>query len=509
MRRIMEAWTTPLDKTVLPYWMNKTIDSFQDVIIQDDQKILGIGLSFDDNYYSSVYVIRFMPDGSVDSEFGVNGIFRYELDFEALAYSGVINSDGKIILVGSTTNYIDYRMLLIQLNSDGTLDSSFGEDGVVTASIGLADEFQSDQASAIALDSNENILICGFSLDENSSARPVVLRFSQDGVLDTTFGESGVATIPISNAENTFDCVAVQPDGKIIAAGHYANDILWYVALVVRFNVDGTLDTTFGNEGIVKYSYSDVDDEVYDMVIAPDGKIILAGFSGSQDYNYNTLLMRLTSDGVLDSTFGVDGIVAEDNGSFDIAEDVTLLEDGRILIAGTSGEAPPGMSNMAAWIYQSDGSPDMSFGDNGFSTHMISGTSVIMHGMDVQVDGKIVIAGQSRPGNGANDFIVIRLLNSVVSGIKDSELAVSPKVFPNPATSNQVISLEIAPNTAQFTSISYYTLDGRLIQSVPLSVNSSTTQVTTNIPSGLAKGLYLIRFEGNGIISSGSKLIIQ
>ena len=199
----------------------QNIDIFQDVIVQDDQKILGIGLSFDNSFVGSVYVVRYMPDGSIDEGFGVNGIFTYQLDYEALAYRGVINSAGKIILAGTTTDYVDYKMLLIQLNSDGTLDNSFGDGGVATASVGLAEQFQNDEAGGIALDANENILISGFSLDENSMTRPVVLRFSPEGILDTTFGDNGVATIPITNNENTFDCVQVQPDGKIVAAGHY------------------------------------------------------------------------------------------------------------------------------------------------------------------------------------------------------------------------------------------------------------------------------------------------
>ena len=314
-----------------------TLDAAQKILVQPDEKVLLIGFSFDTNYVARTQVFRLLPDGTPDTDFGTNGVFTYELDYEADIYSAVLTSEGKIILVGSTTDYQTYRLLLIQLNADGTLDNTFGTNGVVTGHISLPTENTEDQAYDVSLDALGNILVCGSSDDLNYVPRPVVVRFTPSGVLDTTFGTDGVATIPVLTVgSNSFKGIVVQPDGKIVASGYFGNTELWYVMLVVRFETDGTLDPTFGDAGIVKYNYGNVDDEGEDLKLLPDGSILVAGITVTQSYNYSALLAKFTPSGQLDSTFGTNGTVKEDLANFDYAANLEAMSDGTIIMSGLS-----------------------------------------------------------------------------------------------------------------------------------------------------------------------------
>ena len=275
-----------------------TMDAVQKILVQDDQKILSIGMSWDATYTARAYVFLYLPDGSPDTDFATNGVFTYELDNEALLYSAMITAAGKILLVGATTDYQTYRMMLIQLNMDGTPDDGFGTNGVVTESVSLAGPNAEDFLYDVTQDALGRILVCGSSHDENYVRRPVVVRFTSSGALDTTFGVDGVATIPVMNVgSSAFKGIQVQPDGKIVASGYFGQTELWYLLLLVRFNADGSLDNTFSDDGIVKHNYGSVDDEGEELQIAPDGSILVAGKTVPVSYNYSALLMKFTAAG--------------------------------------------------------------------------------------------------------------------------------------------------------------------------------------------------------------------
>ncbi|MEX1188324.1 MAG: hypothetical protein WED33_03635, partial [Bacteroidia bacterium] len=415
------------------------IDVYQKTIVQPDQKILVIGMSWNETYVAQVVVTRYLPNGSLDLSFGVSGSFTYNLDNEALAYDAVLSPEGKIILVGSTTDYTKYRILVIQINADGSLDAEFGENGLVATEVGLVSENGEDMGYGVDLDAAGNIIVCGSSLDENYFRRPVVIRYSPIGVMDMNFGVNGVATIPVTNSENVFDCVAVQPDGKIVASGHYAQDLLFFKFLMVRFNEDGSLDNSFGNNGVIKQSFANVDDEGFSLALRPNGKILVAGFSGTQTYNYNSLLVQYTPQGQLDSSFGTNGVVILDFANFDVAEDVKLLPNGDAIVVGTSGEGPPNAYNLAVWRYKSDGGLITSFGTNGIVQHEIDDYYVMLHSLAIQEDGKLVVAGQARSQLSNNDFIVCRMFLEDPAGFSRTESS-SFSLYPNPSRgANQIV----------------------------------------------------------------------
>jgi uncharacterized delta-60 repeat protein len=475
-------------------------DAVQKILVQPDQKILVVGMSFDPSYVSRAYAFRYLPDGTPDLSFGNNGFFTYELNFEANLYSAAITSGGKIVLAGSTTDYSIYEMLVIRLNEDGTLDSSFDTDGVLTLAFSQVETYGEDISLDMVLDGDDNIFLCGSSYDANYIRRPVIVKVTPAGVVDSTFGVDGVATIPVSEGACGFEGIMIQPDGKIVATGFFGNTVLWYTLLLVRFESDGTLDNTFSDDGIITYSYSNVDDEGFDLAYTADNNILVAGMTVNANYNYSALLMQFTNDGQLDVNFSDDGILVEDMDIYDYASNVRVLSDGDIVMAGTSGDGPPGEFDLAIWKYNSDGTAETTFGNNGMIQHQIGDHSTMIYGMDIQADNKIVIGGQARTPEVQNHFFVARIENELAINITEQE-ALMALVYPNPALVGSELFIQTSAPISSNATITMYTIDGRIVCSFNSSQCSSIAGgLGVKMPNSITPGLYFIEVKDNAML---------
>ncbi|MEO8068271.1 MAG: hypothetical protein ABI599_11315 [Flavobacteriales bacterium] len=486
-------------------------DVVQKILVQDDQKILSIGMSWDGTFTAHAHVFRYNPDGSPDTDFGTNGMFTHTLDNEALLYSALITDAGKILLVGSTTDYQTYRLMLIQINADGTLDSSFGTNGVALQSVSMVGPNAEDMAYDVTLDDAGNILVCGSSYDANYVRRPVVVRFTSDGVLDSTFGVDGVATIPVmAVGASSFQGLLVQPDGKILATGYFGQTEFWYLLLLVRFNSDGSLDSTFSTDGIIKHNHGNVDDEGEDLKLNADGSILVAGMTVTATYNYSALLMKFTPDGEVDLTFGNVGAVEEDLDEFDYAAHLEVQSDGRIIMAGSSGVGPPSSFDMAVWKYMPDGTPDNSFGSNGLAYHVIPDYSTMIYALAMQADGKILIGGQAATPNNDRYFFTARLENDVISGIASVPSPTEALAFPNPATAGSLVTLRMAEPIGSDARIELYTADGRDAGSYSAhEFDRAAGGVSLQLPDGLNSGVYQVVLSQTGTRSTSTMLVIE
>jgi uncharacterized delta-60 repeat protein len=485
---------------------NGNLDLFTDVEIQNDGKIVAIGITYDAAWVASAQAIRLMPDGTIDQSFATNGIFTYSLNYEANVYGCVIRDNGKIVMTGSTTDYNDYRILLIQLNEDGTLDESFGDNGIVVQKIGPDMNNFEDFSYALTLQDDGMILVAGSSRNIDLQYVPVVVRFTESGVLDTTFGTEGVAGIPVTGVDNDFDGIVLQDDGKIIASGHYESGLSYFSMLVARFNTDGTLDNTFGDNGIFNTSFSNVDDEGFDIAINSDNKIIVTGFTATAGYNFSMLLMQLDSYGVLDPAFGNGGIVVADYGQYDVGNSIHIQSNGKILVAGASGAMAPDDFDMAVWRYNADGTLDETFGTDGMAKIQFNGNPDEALAMAHQSDGKIIIAGKAF--NVFFDYGMARLLNDFSTGIPENKTAAF-SIAPNPVAqnSNLQVSYELsAPDNIQIAIINSL---GAITSLIELGYQNAGSQTSTfTIPSTMGQGVYYIRVRGNGYEGAASKLIV-
>lgn len=273
----------------------------------------------------------------------------------------------------------------------GDLDPSFGTGGRVTTDLGG----RSDFAVAVALQSDGKIVAAG-----NSSAVGVfsvdfaLSRYNPDGSLDSTFGSGGTVLSDFGSTLDAASDVLVQPGGKIVAVGLSAGDFA-----VVRYNADGSLDPTFGTGGLVKTDFGSFD-QANAVARQLDGKLVVAGGTSG-----GSALARYNTDGSLDTSFGVGGKVVAPFPSF--VNDLAITADAKILAAGSSGFFPFGSSDFALARYQSDGTPDTSFGSGGTVVTDFGGSENAF-AIALSSDGRIVAAGGTKTSPSAGDFALAR-----------------------------------------------------------------------------------------------------
>jgi len=292
--------------------------------------------------------------------------------------------------------------------SDRMLDNTFGTKGVVRNYISGGDH-NWDQAFSVLIQTDGKMVAAGYSEGTSDRRGFALARYNSDGTLDNTFGQNGTVRNYVTGSAHIDDeafSVAIQSDGKIVAAG-YSEDVLKHNAFaLVRYDRNGTLDSTFGTGGTVRNYISggsNADDEAYSVLIQPNGKIVVVGFSENSSGNSSFALARYNVDGTLDKTFGTGGTVRNSipYGIDDQGYSAAIQSDGKIIVVGSSGVGDSG-SMFAVGRYTVSGNLDSSFGVNGMlRNHIYGGDEDAAYSVAVQPDGKIVAGGRSQ-GHSAN-----------------------------------------------------------------------------------------------------------
>ncbi|MCK6405225.1 MAG: cadherin domain-containing protein, partial [Rhodocyclaceae bacterium] len=313
------------------------------------------------------------------------------------AQSVTLQSDGKIVVAGHAwSSSIDFA--LARYNIDGSQDSGFSGDGFVTTEIGT----DQDYAQSVAMQSDGKIVVAGYG-SNGSNDDFALARYNTDGSLDTSFDNDGKLTTIIGAGDDRAFSVALQSDGKILVAGRSYNGSDWDFALA-RYNTDGSLDASFDGDGKLTTAIGTGIDEARGVVLQSDGKIIVAGYGVGGGYDF--ALARYNTDGSLDASFDGDGKLLTGVGaSSDQAYGVALQSDGKIVVAGGSWNGSN--EDFALARYNADGSLDTSFDGDGKLTTAIGAGDDLVYSVALQSDGKIVVAGYSH--NGSNqDFALVR-----------------------------------------------------------------------------------------------------
>lgn len=373
------------------------------VAIQPDGKVVAAGYSSGEG--GNVFALaRYTANGTLDSTFGSGGTVTTPIGSSSdIASAVVLQSDGKIVAVGYSAkgNFSDYDFALARYTAAGALDSTFGTGGIVTTPIGSAD----DHAWGAAIQSDGKIVVAGQSFTSPSESDAVVARYTSDGDLDSAFGTGGIVTTDIGPLDGLSD-VAIQPDGKIVGAGFGLIDDN-SESVLVRYTDAGDLDPTFGTGGIVT-TITEAQDSAIAMALQPDGKIVAAGTSdnnGDPDF----AVARFTSDGVLDTTFGTDGIATTPIRIWDALGAVAVQSDGKIVASGNSADGDFAY-DLALVRYTSDGALDSTFGTGGKVTTPVGDGDESAQALAIQPNGKIVAAGWSVTGTGSVGFALARYM---------------------------------------------------------------------------------------------------
>ena len=407
--------------------------------------------------------------GDLDPTFAVGGKTTTDLGGTYdWAYATALQPDGRVVAAGMTNAHGTYDFAVARYTASGSLDPSFGNHGVAITDFGRSD----DRAFALAIQPDGRIVVGGVS-DRTGSKDFALARYQPDGTLDGTFGEDGLLVTPVRPL--TTDIVhglALQPDGKILAAGVTYDDTVSLRPqgdfLLVRYTPEGGLDPAFGVGGIVTTNFAGESyDEPYAIALQPDGRIVLGGYSntgggvGRIFGADNLALARYLPNGLLDPEFGDRGTVVVDAGSlFESIRALALDQAGHIVATGrTNGErrgdllvarfnrdgtldasfgtSHPGMTitdlgtaeegltsvalapdgtiigggivapnangDLALVRYDPTGHFDRSFGHGGTATVDIGGRDDRLRGLALQPDGQVVVVGSSE-----TDFVIAR-----------------------------------------------------------------------------------------------------
>ncbi|HEY0321737.1 MAG TPA: FG-GAP-like repeat-containing protein [Pyrinomonadaceae bacterium] len=374
-------------------------DDFANALaVQPDGKIVLAGHSFNNVTNYDFALVRYNSNGALDTGFDTDGKVTTALGISVdQAYAVVIQPDGKIVVAGTTLNGSNTDFALARYNPNGSLDITFNSTGKVTTAVGSSD----DEARAVALQPDGKIVVAGYSYN-GANYDFAVARYNSNGILDTSFDTDGKVTTAVGSNYDFARAVALQPDGKIVVAGYSLvtnSDVA-----VVRYNTDGALDTSFDTDGKVTTDVSG-DDFGNAVALQPDGKIVVAG-TGNNSPDSDFALVRYNADGTRDTTFNFTGVVTTPVGSgSDEARAVAIQPDGKILAAGTG--IAIGTFDFAVVCYNTDGTLDTTFNGTGKVTTAIGSGVDQAQAVAVQPDGKVVAAGYSY--NGSNyDFAAVR-----------------------------------------------------------------------------------------------------
>ncbi len=388
--------------------------------------------------------LRYNTDGSLDSSFGSGGAADFQFhgpdhpaiasEFSDQAAAAVLDSAGRLVVVGSTWQIINgdvtEEFAVTRLNTDGSVDTTFGNAGLATVSFGpVGDIATGDVATSVALDASGRIIIAG-DTDRNGEDFAVA-RLNTDGSLDTTFANGGTTTFGFGagTSRNYAHHVAVDPSGRIVVEG-YTDDVASptnFTFAVARLQVDGTLDANFGSGGTEAIHLGPPGELVSaypdSMTVDASGRILVAGNLDVQGPSFSntvhfTVARLNASDGSLDDSFGASGVQTVSFGGTDFVNDVAVDAVGQILLAGSTSLYNSGplhnsytYSKFAvARLNSADGSLDGSFGTAGETTidaGLFSGAA------NVAVDpaGNILLAGNGdsplpNGGAGSNPALV-------------------------------------------------------------------------------------------------------
>ena len=391
--------------------------------------------------------------GTLDSTFGKAGKVTTT---GFVAGSIALQTDGKIVAAGGAlgSNWgADFA--LTRYNANGTVDTTFGTGGKVTTDFGSPH----DGASSVAIQADGKIVAAGGSEDSNFIADFALARYNSNGTLDTSFGTGGKVVTGFGGVSASAYSIAIQRDGKIVLAG-VVNANGGEDFALARYNSNGTLDATFGSGGKLITEFGTAQQGfsfayAYSLAVQADGKIVAVG-NGYINPGYDILMARYNTNGTLDATFGTGGKVTTNLSTNDGVSSVALQSDGKMVVAGwTVGKA----FDFALLRYNSNGTLDATFGTGGKVLTDFAGSSDAASSLVIRSDGKIVAAGRTFVSTGYN-FALARY-NS--NGTLDTGFGTGGKVTSDFAGDNDEAGFVLAQPNGKTVVAGYATVTDDVI----------------------------------------------
>ncbi len=382
---------------------------------------------------SHMAVARFGSTGGLDASFGSNGLATVNVAAGAdkkaeLARSVVVQSDGKIVIAGPMEHDTaatgdsarDTDIALARFDTTGQLDQTFGTNGITRLDLGTGtvsgEAFRGDTAWGLTLLPGDSLLIVGGKLAEGPSRTDndyAVMKLTSNGTVDTTFGTNGLVTLDIGAGNDNPRTAIIQPDGKIVVSGHTSNAGV-VTTVLFRLLPDGTFDSSFGRDGVVNVALLPFVAEAYDVALQGQ-HLVIAGYG--RDTSAGTvdiISARFLTDGTWDKTYGDGGITVIDvAGQDDRSRTLKVLQDQRVLIVG-QGKQTATTQEGAVVLLTPNGQRETKLNGNGVALLDFGGATDALFGLAlspdlttaVAVGWKGVPATESTPTNNDDARIV-------------------------------------------------------------------------------------------------------
>lgn len=468
--------------------------------IQSDGKILVGGNAYYDTVANKIGFVlaRYNTNGTIDSSFNGTGkvVTAITGSTNARAYAIALLPNDKIILSGYANIGGKNKMAMVRYSANGIVDSTFGSNGIVTTAIGTLD----DRSTSILLQANGKIVLAGISKSTPTVYDFAIARYDSIGALDSTFSNDGINTTSFNSNNAICNSVAIQQDGTYYLFGSVTNISTSYFAMA-RYLANGNLDASFGTNGFASYTPGNgfVNAGVK-VIIQPDKKLLLYGnatFSGVS----KMVVMRFDSSAsALDMTFGASGIasVAFTTQAFG-AYDMVLQADGKIVATGQLLNTTN--YDFALVRLKANGTLDSTFGTNGRVITTFGANSDVPVAIAIQADQKIVVAGETTNSlNSITYFALARYYGNISNSIPAAEIGISDiRVYPNPL--NQELHVTVSDN--EFYELKLYDLSSRIYL-----LTTFTNSISVNTEK-LATGMYFYEVRTKNGRSEKGKLIKQ
>lgn len=435
--------------------------------------------------YQRIGVLKFDQNGIIDTSFGNQGITLFP-DQEDGDCEPVIETtfDNKILVAAPYKVY--------KLNSDGSLDANFANAGILNLPIGIEGFFFED----LVYSSDNTFYVVGH--ETNGHANFIIYKYNASGSLVATYGNAGKSTISLNHYNYPFKA-QLQSDGKLVITGvsgalfpasSYTENLT-----LARVNTNGTLDTTFGINGISIQNRPGLSTYPFSVKFQNDGKIVAAYDYKPGNFREFTIV-RFNSDGILDTTFGDNGIAHTSIGTGNAtAYDVTILSNNKFLVCGISTNAQ-GRQNLTFALYDSNGTLDTSFGTNGVYLDTPDGNSDYKGiGMNLEPDGKITVLAHNYNRLNTNTTLLRYILNTNLGTVDFSDTNGTTYIYPNPIENETKLVYTLKNDTA--ITLQLFDLQGKLLTTFVSNKNktSGTHTETLQIPGNIQAGNYLLKIS--------------
>jgi uncharacterized delta-60 repeat protein len=395
-------------------------DECHSLALYPDGKIIAVGYANTSANGYQLDINMYKQNGTLDSAFADNGKLVWVNGLgQTFGNSVLLQADGKIVVGGKVAKGTNDDFLIGRFEAAGYPDFNFGVGGFTNTEF---NQFQNEECNAIALDKNENIIAVG-----TASNNVALARYTSFGILDNTFGSNGKVQTIFSGGLAWGKAVAIQPNGKILVAGYFYNSNTDYDFTLIRYNYDGTIDSTFALNGIATVDFG-LADYCSALSISSTGDIVIAGTSETNTGISKIAIAKYDSTGAPVLSFGNSGkvLITLDNAAY--IKSICLQPDDKIIAAGQYFNYNNFADSIILMRFLPNGNIDASFGINGKATTDFGNDYNLARSVILQTDGKILVGGYANiAGNNVSDFALARYNNDITLPISLLNFTASKK----------------------------------------------------------------------------------